>query len=181
MKRAFYLVVSGLVCGMAMVSACGGSSTNPATPDSGASTDAAVDTAAPDTGRDAKPLDGATCDLSSDFTKTLPDASFDGGEAGVGITPAVCIACLDKNCAAEKAGCNANCECKGVVAEVLDGVGKGPPILACGGPLLNMSAEGQAAGLPLVTCLQNKCRTECVPPALQDASFDGPADAKTGG
>jgi hypothetical protein len=178
MKRAFYLVVGGLVFGMAAVSACGGTSTNPAAAAADSGTDAAVDTGVPDTGRDAKPLDGATCDLSTDFTKTLPDASFDAGEAGAGITPAVCVACLDKNCATEKAGCNANCECKGVVAEVLDCVNKGNPIISCGGPILNMSAEGQAAGTPLVGCIQNKCRTECVPPALQDASI---GDAATGG
>lgn len=171
--RLFLVAVSvTLMAAASAIQACGGSAdTTPATTDSG------PPEAAPDVAKDTSPLDTgadtATCDLSSDFTKKIPDASLADGESSTGI----CMACAEAHCKQSIDDCNASCECKGLMDKALECFAKNGASISCAGPFFGASKATQNIGFALASCLQSDCPTEC--PAPSDGGTDG--DANDGG
>jgi hypothetical protein len=176
--RTWFVLGSAFTLAVGLMGACGGTSdSNPS--DAGAG-DATLDVtpvvdATTDGPKDAA-ADSAKCDLSEDFTTKIPDASLDdGGPRSTGL----CLACLKvtDNCKANIDQCNANCECKSIIGEVLTCVGSGTDPFSCAAKSgISPASPGAQVGIGLLTCAQKKCGDECIPSSLKDASLDGTSD-----
>ncbi|MBL8611822.1 MAG: hypothetical protein JNL38_31045 [Myxococcales bacterium] len=172
MKLRTWLVIGwslSMVTGI--VVACGGTSDEGGkggVADSGP--DVAVDTGAKpqDSGGKADVVDTGTCDTSKSFLDTIsPDAAIDDA----GRTAGECTACLKAKCSAEVSACNADCECQGAAGDILDCVTKGGNLLTCVQNASVSTGTLQNVVAPLGLCVQGKCKSECIPSSLQDASF----------
>jgi hypothetical protein len=169
--RLFLVGVSvSLLAVIGGIEACGGSEdSTPATTDSGpaetSTQDVAKDTSPVDTGADT-----ATCDLSADFTKKIPDASLADGESSTGL----CVGCAEAHCKSDIDKCNASCECKGLMDTALVCFAKNGASIQCAGPFINASKDTQNIGFGLAGCLQSSCPSEC--PAPNDGGITDAAD-----
>ena len=174
-SRLFILGCSGLVAIAGIVEACGGDSTDtPAPVDAGNDVkEAGKDTAPPPPDPDA-----ATCDLSADFTKNIPDAAIADGASTTGL----CLQCAKAKCSGEIDACNKDCPCQGVADDALQCFIKNSNkstvelIQLCGGEFGNVPAETQQIGFALGQCVLGKCKQEC--PA--EVSDGGPKDGGPG-
>jgi hypothetical protein len=176
--RTWFVLGSAFTLAMGLMGACGGTSdSNPA--DAGAA-DATLDSVAPpsdattDAPKDAS-VDSAKCDLSEDFSTKIPDASLD--ETGTRST-GLCIACLKQptTCQADITACNADCDCKALIGDVISCVGKGGNPFQCGAGLIAAPAKAREIGLSLLQCAQKKCPEQCstdlVDASLPDTGTD---------
>jgi hypothetical protein len=106
-----------------------------------------------------------TCDKSKSLLDGLPDATF-GGDAGSDAGPKstkACATCVETNCKSSIDKCNDSCECRSVVGGVLTCVTGGKDPLMCLQPALSASADTQAIGGELYTCVNTHCKTQCIP------------------
>jgi hypothetical protein len=148
--------------------ACGSTSSSGPT-DGGASNDVQVkmETGAMVMDTSMPVMDSATCDLSTDLTASIPDAALD--EAGTRST-GLCLGCANQTatCKMYIDQCNANCDCKGVVGQVLECIAMGGSQIACGAMAAGISSDAQQIGFALLTCVQNNCADQCTPPSAKD-------------
>lgn len=172
--RAWLVLGSSVSLVTAVVIACGGTSDDGGskpTTDSGAPDTSVVDTGAPQDASKADVVDTGTCDTSKSFLDTIPaDASLDDA----GRTAGECTACLKAKCASEVSACNADCDCQGAAGDILKCVGAGGGLITCVQNASVPTSTLQNVVAPLGICVQSKCKAECIPASLQDASFDGP-------
>jgi hypothetical protein len=169
----FFGVTVTLVSAAAAMQACGGDTSSSATTptDAGGTTmdvanDVAKDTGPGDTGSG----DSATCDLSADFTKKIPDASLADGASTTG----VCIGCLEAHCKSDIDKCNLYCPCQTAADKALScfAMHSDNPIL-CAGTVAGTDSKTQGILLSLAGCLQASCGAECPVP---DGGLDGGGD-----
>jgi hypothetical protein len=160
--RNFMLVASSaLVVTALMVQACGGDpEPTPASPvDSGAAETAPSETA--DSGGDAGT--STPCDTTSDFLAAIPDASLADGAT----TSGLCIGCLASKCSAPVDKCGADCNCRAVVADVLDCFSQGGDLGSCfTSSVETPSAATQALGLAILSCVSGTCKEACAGAAV---------------
>ncbi len=175
MKLRTWLVLGSSVSLVtAIVVACGGTSddggTKPTT-DSGVAETSLPDTGSVQDASKADVVDTGTCDPNKSFLDTIPaDASLDDA----GRTAGECTACLKAQCSAEVKACNQDCDCQGAAGEILNCVTKGGGLINCVQSASVPTGTLQNVVAPLGICVQSKCKAECIPASLQDASFDGP-------
>jgi hypothetical protein len=183
MKNAGKILVGAVFIagGCSLFSACGSTAANPTTDDGGtkdaslASETSTVDSFVPEAS-----ADGATCDLSADLTKEIPDAALD--EAGTKST-GLCLACANKasTCKAQIDACNGDCDCKGIAGDVLVCIAKGGSQIACASMAASLPPAAQQIGIGLLQCVQANCAAECTPAGLTDAGVkDAGQDADAG-
>ncbi len=173
MKLRTWLVIGwslSMVTGI--VVACGGTSDDGGkggAADSGADVTANADTGVkPQDSGKADVVDTGTCDPNKSFLDTIPaDAAIDDA----GRTAGECTACLQSKCATEVKNCNADCECQGAAGDILDCVTKGGSLITCVQNASVSTGTLQNVVAPLGICVQSKCKSECIPSSLQDASF----------
>ena len=174
MGARFFLVAGsiGLVAAAFVIQACG--ETEPTTapaPDSGA------DVAVADTGqKEAAPVDddAATCDISADFTKQIPDASIADGAS----TSGICLQCAQAKCKAQLDDCNTDCPCQELAADGLDCYLKNTSNpLVCAGNFTGVGDETQQIGIALIGCISSGCKVECATESFQPNDAGSDADA----
>ena len=174
MGARFFLVAGsiGLVAAAFVIQACGETEPTPAsTPDSGA------DVAVSDSGqKDTAPVDddAATCDLSADFTKDIPDASIADGAS----TSGICLQCAKAKCGAQIDDCTTDCNCQEIAGEGLDCYLKNasnPTV--CVGSFLGVDEKTQQIGLALLSCINSGCKDECATESFQPNDAGSDADA----
>ena len=173
MKHAGKVLVGAVfvVGGCALFSACGSTASN-GNDDAGSDGAAVKETSTLDTYvADTSSLDSATCDLSADLTKEIPDAALD--EAGTKST-GLCLACVNtaNTCKTQVDNCNANCDCKSIAGNVLTCIAKGGSQIACASMAAGVSSEAQAIGYALLGCVQKYCSAECSPQGFMDGGGD---------
>lgn len=174
MGSRFFLVAGGigLVATAFVIQACGDTEPVDATPpDSGA--DVVVDSgqqeAAPEPEEDA-----ATCDLSADFTKQIPDASIADGAS----TSGLCLQCAHTKCKAQIDDCNQDCPCQDLAATGLDCYLKNssnPTV--CASAFLGVDDNTQQIGIALLGCINSGCKEECATESFQPKDAGSDADA----
>jgi len=158
-----------LVGTMAGIQACGGD-TSSGTTTTDAGNDVTKEAAPPPPPADAPSGDSATCDLSADFTKKIPDASIADGESSTGI----CIGCVEAKCKTDLNKCNEYCPCQNAAANALECYAKNADNpFKCAGTVAGTDSKTQGILLGLGGCLQSKCQTECPVP---DGGFDAGGD-----
>lgn len=180
MRARFFLFAAATTLAAAAfaVQACSSSSEAPAAPADSGSDVTVVDSAPP---KEAAPpeQDSATCDLSADFTSSIPDASIADGAT----TSGICLGCSHDKCAKDLAACNEDCTCQNVAGSTLDCVLKNAGksyqeiATACGGAILSLDSNTQKLLLNLVGCLNDSCKTECAVDAFKPQDGGSDADA----
>ena len=182
MRARFFLVVGsvGLITTAAALQACSGDTEAPAGPkvvDSGVADVVVVDSAP-----EAAPVnnDAATCDLSADFSTSIPDASVADGAT----TSGLCLACAESKCTDAVKACNASCPCQTLAGDAvgcfLTNAGKAQAQLLtiCGASFAGVDSDTQTLGLAIVSCLNSKCPNECATAAFKPQDAGADADAQ---
>jgi hypothetical protein len=172
--RLFFLgAMVTTVSAAAAMQACGGDAET--TPVADAGVEASPDARRPPPEASA-PDTGPECDLSGNFLASIPDASLADGAT----TSGLCLGCLEENCPADLAACNADCNCRAVVSEVLDCYLQGGALIPCAlSTSTSPSGATQQIGAGIAGCIQQDCETECAVDELmpQDGGADADADA----
>ena len=174
MGARFFLVAGsiGLVAAAFVIQACGETE---ATTDPAADTGA--DVAVADSGQKAAAPgddDAATCDLSADFTKKIPDASIADGAS----TSGICLQCAQAKCQAQLDDCNTDCPCQELAAEGLDCYLKNASNpLACAASFTGVDDDTQQIGFALIGCINSGCKKECATDSFQPTDAGSDADA----
>jgi hypothetical protein len=152
MKHAGKVVIGAvLVAGAgALFTACG-STASSGTDDAGSDSAVVTETSTVDTSvmDVTTSMDSATCDLSSDLTNNIPDAALDdSGTRSTGL----CLGCVNtaSTCKMQIDECNADCDCKSVVGDVLVCIAKGGSQIGCAAMAANISSNAQAIGYALL-------------------------------
>ena len=174
MGARFFLVAGsiGLVATAFLIQACGETEPAPSAPaDSGA--DVVLDSGQKDTAPPTEE-DAATCDLSADFTKQIPDASIADGAS----TSGICLQCAKAKCQAQLEDCNQDCPCQELAADGLACFLKNSANpLVCAGRFTGVDQNTQQLGFALLGCINSGCKEECATDAFQPG--DGGTDAAT--
>jgi hypothetical protein len=170
MRLIFSSALVTTVCAALAIEACGGDTET--TPAEDAGIEAAVDAAPRDTGApDTSVADaGPECDLSGNFLDDVPDAALADGAT----TSGICLGCLGDKCKTALDSCNADCNCREVVGELLECYAKGTPLVQCFFSVsVTPSQKTQQIGLQLNGCLEKDCNDECAYDELFDAGDGG--------
>jgi len=182
MKHAGKVVIGAvLVAGAgALFTACG-STASSGTDDAGSDGAGLKETSTVDTSvmDVTASMDSATCDLSSDLTTSIPDASLDdSGTRSTGL----CLACVNSasTCKMQIDACNENCDCKGVVGDVLVCIAKGGSQISCAAMAAGISQEAQTIGYSLLGCVQKYCSDQCTPAQFKEGGASDAADDADG-
>ena len=162
-----------VMSGCALVVACGSTAATDTSSDGGATDGASKDALAETSLTDVGSPDSATCDLSSDLTKEIPDAALDdSGTRSTGL----CLACANQpsTCQSILQECDSNCDCKSIAGGVLTCIAKGGGETTCALMAAGVSMDAQLIGFSLLACVQTNCPDACTP---QKPTTDAGTDA----
>lgn len=151
------------------IEACGGdATTEPIAADAAAEAAPVVDSGPTDTGAPDVEVDAATCDLSTNLTSGIPDASIADGASTTG----VCLGCVSAKCKTSVDKCNLDCTCKGLANTALDCYTKTPDPIACGAGFVSAKVPSSTRniGISLFQCVAQSCKSECATGSF-DAGF----------
>lgn len=174
--RFFFLAASVTSLAAAAVAQGCGDTESTSSPAADAGADVAADTGAKKDSGPPGEEDAATCDLSHDFTKDIPDADIADGASTTGI----CVGCATANCKKFIDECNTNCQCQGLAGQALECYAKTANVIGCAGQFANskVTKETQTTAFGLFSCLNEACKEECQTEQFNDA---GPTDGGDGG
>jgi len=178
LRSVAFIALAFPVAGMAIVSACGGDTTNNNDAGPDATADVAKDVAPDVTKSDAS---DASCANDVDLTQFLPsaDASIDVDAGGLGnITQ--CTGCLKTSCGSDINACNADCACRQSIIDAVTCIGQGGGFQQCGGQAI---LSGDQNVQSLFACALGSCSSICIPSDAgpKDSGGDAPTDSGGGG
>ncbi len=178
LRSVAFIALAFPVAGMAVISACGGDTTNNNDAGPDATADVAKDVA-PDVAK--SDASDAGCANDVDLTQFLPsaDASIDVDAGGVNITQ--CTGCLKTSCGTDINACNQDCACRQTVIDLVTCVGKGTAFQTCGQDAF-LNGDQNVQGL--ISCALGSCASICIPSdaGTKDSGGDSaPTDSGGGG